>query len=252
MHRFQDQACCFACVVWAVPLEHILSQPLGVHACLMSHNAFMKRSLLSEVLGGHSGAVWMLGSYAIPLHNSNFDFACMSKGSLTKSQNENQAVFSSRVSGARALGDPRFTKKPDLAQRSQSLHTSPKTHQSPWRRQNHQSTQRPSEPQESTEPPKHAKPPEVPRAPGNPKAPRAPQTRRTEKSPQRNQPEPPDPCDMTSAPGAPTHTTLPMKKTQLSCCSRIDGTLNEKRASVTACACVLEFNTKLLHVHLYS
>ena len=136
--------------------------------------------------------------------------------------------------------------------RSQSLHASPKTHQSPWRRQNHQSTQRPSEPQESTEPPKHAKPPEVPRAPGNPKAPRAPQTRRTEKSPQRNQPEPPDPCDVRSAPGAPTHTTLPMKKTQLSCCLRIDGTLNEKRASVTACACVLEFNTKLLHVHLYS
>ena len=102
MHRFQGQACCFACVVWTVPLEHILSQPLGVHACLMSHNAFMKRSLLSEVFGGHSGAVWMLGSYAIPLHNSNFDFACMSKGSLTKNQNENQAVFLSRVSGARA------------------------------------------------------------------------------------------------------------------------------------------------------
>ena len=53
--------------------------------------------------GGHSGAVWMLGSYAIPLHNSNFDFACMSKGSLTKNQNENQAVFLSRVSGARAF-----------------------------------------------------------------------------------------------------------------------------------------------------
>ena len=209
MHKFQGQACCFACVVWTVPLEHILSQPLGVHARLMSHNAFMKRSLLSEVCGG--GTVVLYGCWVPML------FHCTTQ-----------------------------------ILRSQSLHTSPKTHQSPWRRQNHQSTQRPSEPQESTEPPKHAKPPEVPRAPGNPKSPRAPQTRRTEKSPQRNQPEPPDPCDMTSAPGAPTHTTLPLKKTQLFCCLRIDGTLNEKRASVTACACVLEFNTKLLHVHLYS
>ena len=43
--------------------------------------------------GGHSGAVWMLGSYAIPLHNSNFDFACMSKEIITKNQNENNFKF---------------------------------------------------------------------------------------------------------------------------------------------------------------
>ena len=251
MHRFQGQACCFACVVWTVPLEHILSQPLGVHARLMSHNAFMKRSLLSEVCG--EGTVVLCGCWVHMLFHCTTQIlilpACRREASPKIKMKIKLYFFPG--SAGHGLGRSTFHEEARFGPEvSEPAHK----------------PQDPPEPLETPEPPEHAEAlrapriyrapqarnPEVPRAPGNPKAPRAPQTRRTEKSPQRNQPEPPDPCDMTSAPGAPTHTTLPMKKTQLSCCLRIDGTLNEKRASVTACACVLEFNTKLLHVHLYS